>query len=257
MKITALTENTTACDLPVEHGLSLFVELEQCRFLFDSGQTDLFAKNAERLGIDLDLADFAILSHGHFDHGGGIGRFLEINHHAPVYMSRHAFEPHLNAKGRDIGLDQDLKSSDRIVFTSGEVRIADGITLYADYDAPYVIEPDPAGLKMMQDGTMVPEDFRHEQYLLVEENEKRILFSGCSHRGIQNIVHWFKPDILVGGFHLFQSPIDEALIRCAKELDSYKTEYYTGHCTGTEQYEAMKPYMKKLHYISTGMSIEI
>lgn len=257
MKITVLTENTTTYDLAVEHGLSLFVELEQCCFLFDLGQSDLFAQNAERLGIDLDLADFAILSHGHYDHGGGIKRFLEINHHAPVYMSQHAFEPHLNAKGREIGLDQDLKCSDRIVLTSGKAGVADGITLYADYNAPYVIRPDPAGLKMMQDGALVPEDFRHEQYLLVEEHGKRILFSGCSHRGIQNIVHWFKPDILVGGFHLFQSPIDDTLIRCAKELDSYKTEYYTCHCTGTEQYEAMKPYMKNLNYLSTGMSIEL
>jgi len=73
MKITALLENTSDCGLPVEHGLSLFVEMENgYRFLFDMGQTDLFAQNAEALGIDLNTADFAVLSHGHYDHGGGL-----------------------------------------------------------------------------------------------------------------------------------------------------------------------------------------
>ena len=68
MKITALVENTSDCGLPAEHGLSLFVETNGIRFLFDMGQTNLFARNAEALGIDLDTADFAVLSHGHYPH---------------------------------------------------------------------------------------------------------------------------------------------------------------------------------------------
>ena len=108
MKITALIENTSARGLPTEHGLSLFVETAEHKFLFDMGQTDLFARNAETLGVDLSKVDFAVLSHGHYDHGGGLNTFLALNDHAPVYMSRYAFEPHYNGTEKNIGLDQGL-----------------------------------------------------------------------------------------------------------------------------------------------------
>ena len=140
MKITALLENTSARGLPTEHGLSLFVETEGCRFLFDMGQTDLFARNAETLGIDLNTADFTVLSHGHNDHGGGLGVFLALNSHAPVYMSRHAFEAQRGREGEYIGLDQSLRDSDRIVFVDEEKEIAPGLILYNRPDAVKVME---------------------------------------------------------------------------------------------------------------------
>ena len=255
MKITALLENTSACGLPTEHGLSLFVEMENRRFLFDMGQTDLFARNADTLGINLNTADFAVISHGHYDHGGGLCRFLAINDHAPVYMNRNAFGPHYNRKGKYIGLDQQLRESDRIIFVDEEETIADEIAIYSCRNAQKVMEFGSCGLNMMQDGQLIGDDFRHEQYLLVRENGKRILFSGCSHRGILNIMHWFRPDILIGGFHLSELSLDDTLAGYAKELNEYPTAYYTGHCTGVEQYRFMKEYMKNLHYLSTGESI--
>ena len=124
MRITALLENTSTCGLPTEHGLSLFVDMADHRFLFDMGQTDLFARNAETLGIDLNTADFAVLSHGHYDHGGGLRAFFSINGHAPVYMSRFAFEPHYNGPEKYIGLDQSLAESDRIVFAEEEKSVS-------------------------------------------------------------------------------------------------------------------------------------
>ena len=257
MKITALLENTSARGLPTEHGLSLFVEMENCRFLFDMGQTDLFTRNAAALGIDLNAADFAVLSHGHYDHGGGLKTFLTLNDHAPVYISRYAFEPHYNGTEKYIGLDQDLKSSNRLVLVDEDMPIAEGITIYGCHHAPKVVDFGSCGLNMIQDGRMTEDDFRHEQYLLVVENGKRILFSGCSHRGILNIMHWFRPDICIGGFHLSKLPLDETLAGYAKALDAYPTAYYTGHCTGTAQYQFMKERMRNLHYLSVGDSIVI
>ena len=233
MKITALTENTAACGLPVEHGLSLFIEQDGRALLFDMGQTDLFAQNAARLGVDLAAVDIAVLSHGHYDHGGGLRRFLELNQKAPVYISRHAFEPHFNGE-RYIGLDVSLRDSDRLIFTDGVTKIADGITLYSCSDREKVLDLGSFGLNMKQDGKLVPDDFRHEHYLLLEENGKRVLISGCSHRGIINIMEWFKPDVLA----------------------SYDTDYYTCHCTGVEQFEYMKRFMPRLNYLSTGGRVE-
>ena len=256
MRITVLVENTSARGLPAEHGLSLFVETADCRFLFDMGQSDLFARNAASLGIGLDTADFAVLSHGHYDHGGGLRTFLSVNTHAPVYVNRHAFEPHYNST-RYIGLDPDMKGSDRLVFVGDEFSIAEGITLFSCRSAGKIMDFGSCGLNMLEDGHLTEDDFRHEQYLLIDENGKKILFSGCSHRGILNIMHWFRPDILVGGFHLSKLPLDETLAGYAKELDAYNTAYYTGHCTGTEQYRFMKESMKDLNCLSTGDSIVV
>lgn len=200
MKITALTENTSAFGLPVEHGLSLFIEVNGRALLFDTGQTALFADNASRLNIDLRDVDICVLSHGHYDHGGGLERFLEINSKAPVFLSRYAFEPHFNGE-RYIGLDTSLMDSDRLVFTDGVTKIADDMTLYSCNEREKKLDLGSFGLNAEHSGRLIPDDFRHEHYLLIEENGRRVLISGCSHKGIINIVDWFKPDVLVGGFH--------------------------------------------------------
>ena len=219
MKITALTENTSRLGLPSEHGLSLYIETESHRLLFDAGQSDLFARNAAR--------------------------------------SRFAFEPHLRSDGTFIGLDKTLKESERLIFCGEETKIADGLTLYAKNDAKKVADLGSFGLNMEQDGKVLPDDFRHEHYLLIEENGKRVLISGCSHKGILNIAEWFRPDVLVGGFHFSKLPLDETLAGYAKQLDGCPTTYYTCHCTGTAQFEFMSKYMKRLRYISAGDVIEI
>ena len=257
MRITVLLENTSACGWPTEHGLSLLAETENLRFLFDMGQTDLFSRNARALGVDLNSVDFAVLSHGHYDHGGGLRTFLEENDHAPVYMSRNAFEPHFNDADRYIGIDPALQDSDRIVFVDEEKQIAPGFTLLSRPDAVRLVDVGSGGLTVRRGNRVLPDDFRHEQYLQVEENGKRILFSGCSHRGILNIMHWFCPDVLIGGFHLFRFPLDEMLSSCAEALNAYPTVYYTCHCTGTEQYQFMRERMPRLHYISEGDSIVV
>ena len=109
MKITALVENTTKEDLATEHGLSLYIETEKHTILFDSGQGELFAGNAEKLGKDLAGVDLMILSHGHYDHGGGLETFLKKNDRARVIMSSEAFGDYYNAKDKYIGLDKSLK----------------------------------------------------------------------------------------------------------------------------------------------------
>ena len=115
----------------------------------------------------------------------------------------------------------------------------------------------PEGRHARINGTALPDDFRHEQYLLAEENGKRILISGCSHKGILDIVDWFSPDILIGGFHFMRLPLDSVLSGYARELAERGTKYYTCHCTGLEQYHYMQPFIPQMQYISTGMQIEV
>ena len=261
MHVVTLLENT-ACsqELSCEHGLSLYIEAADLKILFDAGQSGAFADNAQKLGVDLSKVDIAILSHGHYDHGGGLARFLELNVTAPVYVHKDAFIPHYNGSEKYIGLDQALLNSGRLVFVEDTVQLAPGITLYGgSIPLPYPI--DPAGLTMLEKGQYLPEDFRHEQYLIIEEMGKKVCFSGCSHRGILNIAGHFCPDVLVGGFHFMNLTAEKDALRltaAARKLLEYPTVYYTGHCTGAAAFDFMKPIMgDRLNALTTGTVMEI
>jgi len=262
MKITALLENTTQReDMQVEHGLSLYIETETYKILFDMGQSDLFAKNANVLGIDLSAVDIAVLSHGHYDHGGGLQTFLSLNEKATVYINRFAFEPHFNALDKYIGLDTTLKTTlveqNRLHITDETCILAPGLTLFSCNNRPRFCNLGSFDLTVLEGNSHVPDDFRHEQYLLIEENGKKVLISGCSHKGIQNIMEWFAPDVLVGGFHFMKLEPGDALDVAAEDLNRYSTRYFTGHCTGEEQFAYLKERMEHLEYLSCGKTIEI
>ncbi|MDD6051422.1 MAG: MBL fold metallo-hydrolase [Clostridiales bacterium] len=262
MKLTVLMENTACRDEMVcEHGLSLYIEANGQRILFDAGQTGAFADNAERLGIDLRQVDLCVLSHGHYDHGGGLGHFLEINDHAKVYVSRHAFGDYYNAEEKYIGLDWALLGEERIVFVGDNLTLSDTLSLHTCEAFPQPYFTPASGLMVKRRDMMVPDDFRHEMYLLIREGARRILISGCSHKGVMNIKTWFAPDVFIGGFHLMKlDPVQEAtrLKFTAMELLKQDTVYYTGHCTGDKQFAALKGYMgERLHALSTGITLEI
>ena len=229
MKLVTLMENTALSPrFACEHGLSLYLETGDNKILFDAGQSGAFADNARTLGIDLEAVDLCVLSHGHYDHGGGLGRFLEENSHAKIYVNRNAFAPHYNAAGKYIGLDLQLQKNSRLCVTDGGETLGENLHLLT-LDA---LPMDTSGLTVMENGQLRPEDFRHEQYLLVEERGKKILISGCSHKGILNIMETFRPDILVGGFHFMKLEDEEQLEHYARNLLAYPTTYYTGHCPG-------------------------
>lgn len=258
MRLVCLAENTACSDcIGAEHGLSLYVECCGRKLLFDMGQSDLFLRNAKALGIDLSKVDIAVLSHGHYDHGGGLSAFLAVNDTAPIYLCRHAFDAHWHGREKYIGLDAALKGHPRLHMTDGETVLGTGITLCRCEDSRLVYPIDPAGLSMEEKGCLIPEDFRHEQYLLLEKNGKRILISGCSHRGILNIMHRFAPDILIGGFHYSKLDPGDRLAAHARELARYDTDYYTCHCTGERQYAFMKAYLPRLSYLAGGAVVEL
>ena len=262
MKLYTLIENTTCDDcLACEHGLSLYIEACGQRILFDAGQTGAFADNAEKMGVDLTKIDLCILSHGHYDHGGGLKRFLEVNDHAKVYVSRHAFGDHYNAEEKYIGLDWELLSEERIVFVGDNLTLSDTLSLHSCPNYPQVYFTPAYGMQVKRRGQLEADDFRHEMYLLIREGERRIIVSGCSHRGVMNLKTWFAPDMLIGGFHLMKLDPEKEATRLkftALELMKQETVYYTGHCTGDAQYDALKTHMgERLQRLTTGAVFEI
>lgn len=258
MKLTVLVENTTHLPhLQEEHGLSFHLQTQAHSILFDMGQTDIFAQNANKLGISLQSVDIAILSHGHYDHGGGLEKFLNINQHAKIYISKYAFNAYFS-KERYIGLNESLKNNKRFILMDNFLEIDKKLSLHScnelerTHDVPNTI------LKTQVEQAHILDNFKHEIYLLIKENSKNILVSGCSHKGILNIMHWFKPEVLIGGFHLKDYNLDDVhdkkyLDDIAKRLLSYNTMYYTCHCTGIAQFKHVETHMKNtIKYISTG-----
>lgn len=258
MTITSLIENITEKDnLKTEHGLSLYIETAEKKILFDMGQGTGFAENAEALNIDLKSVDLAILSHGHYDHGGGLETFLKLNSTAPVYVQKDAFRLYYSATEKYIGLDPSLKNNPRIIFTDEPFSLSPTLTLFPAQEVSNAFPSSSGDLKEKKGSAFVPDDFRHEQYLLIEENNNRVLISGCSHKGIHNIMEKFSPRTLIGGFHFFRLTEDEHLAAQARALSQFNTDFYTCHCTGTSQFDFMRQYMPRLEYFSCGQKITI
>src|SRR5262245_55005043 len=113
MKITVLIENlkNDSKDLMHEHGLSLYIQKDDSRVLFDTGITGNFITNAKKLGIALENIDAVVLSHGHHDHGGGLLPFFKVNSKAKVYMKRQAsgdYYFHTMGFKKSIGIDKQI-----------------------------------------------------------------------------------------------------------------------------------------------------
>ena len=135
MEIYTLIENTTCSDLLSEHGLSFYIETVNHRLLVDSGSSAKFLENAKKLSVDLSKVDLVILSHGHYDHSGGLLAFLEINGHASVLMQEKAvgefYSDHQTSIDY-IGIAPELKKHPRVKKLSGNERIDDELFLFTD-----------------------------------------------------------------------------------------------------------------------------
>ncbi|QHN07900.1 MBL fold metallo-hydrolase [Methanothermobacter sp. THM-2] len=234
LKIICLVEDTPKDPLMGEHGLSLYIESD-IRILFDMGQSRLFAENARRLGVDLREVDVAVISHGHYDHGGGLRHFLEINDSADVLMGEGAFTPRyaINGDWRFIGLEE--IHNDRIKFIS-KTESFPGFVVIRDFGDLFERPPGNRTLFACLNGKPVPDRFSDELAIVIEDEGHLNLITGCSHNGILNIVSkvsdiFHKPlDLLVGGFHL-EGPSEEV----ASWLGEFvRGPVYTGHCTSEE-----------------------
>lgn len=262
MLIRVLMENSALEGFVAEHGLSLYIEINGKKILFDAGQTDAFAANAAKLGVDLAQVDLCVLSHGHYDHSGGLMRFLQINDHAPVYMHRRAVEPHYNGTVKYIGMDEKLIGHPQIVYTDDEFELGDGLRLCTCNALAAGCPASARGMTVKCGEDFLQDSFDHEQYLVIEEDGKRIVISGCSHKGILDIVKWLQPDVLVGGFHFVKldpEGEDRAFMEeAARQLLARDCIYYTGHCTGEAAFAFLKERMgDRLHAIPAGAEIEM
>jgi 7,8-dihydropterin-6-yl-methyl-4-(beta-D-ribofuranosyl)aminobenzene 5'-phosphate synthase len=276
MRIICLIENTEgASGCTAAHGLSFYVETPKHKLLLDLGPSDETLRNAERLGIDLAEVDTVILSHGHYDHSGGILSFLEINRNAKVYMQRSATKAYYADDGADapggryryIGIDPRIVESGRVTFAEGDMAIDEELSVFTVRNRSHSLPFSNKNLLLRTGDTYIRDDFRHEHCLVISAEGKRVLLSGCAHNGILSILDAYRerygsdPDIAISGFHLMKkTPYSEAelseVLSTARELKSYRTKLVTCHCTGVPAYEAMKEILGgQLSYAHAGDTV--
>lgn len=262
MKIIALVENETKCELKAKHGLALYIETQFHKILFDVGPDNTLFENAKAKGIDLKLIDTVIISHGHMDHGGALEHFLEINESAKIYVQRKAFETHYSKflfLKLQIGLDKKLKNYPQVNLMDGDYQIDDELSLFTVKDRKrcYSEANDTLYIKGTKD------DFSHEQNLVIKE-EQTALIIGCGHTGIVNIMkkaEQYQPTLCVGGYHLFNPATKktvsaELLMELANELKQYSNvKFYTCHCTGKSAFDFLSQRLPNLFYLSCGDTI--
>ena len=274
MRATVLMENCTPSSrLAARHGLSLWLELvDGRRVLFDMGPDEAFLANARTLGVDVAAADAAVLSHGHYDHGGGLSAFLaacsRAGREVPVYVREGAFEPHASGtpeRHHAIGLDPALAADPRVVMVGETHDLGDGLVLFSTKRRAHPAARSNARLLVQgAGGALAQDDFSHEQSLLVREGGRNVLVSGCSHAGILNIMDAAEElagaplDAVVAGMHLMDpsggTVEDEGLTRVlAAELAARPARYLTFHCTGTDAFALLRDALgERVGYLHVG-----
>jgi 7,8-dihydropterin-6-yl-methyl-4-(beta-D-ribofuranosyl)aminobenzene 5'-phosphate synthase len=274
MIIKTLVENTSLDpELGSEHGLSLYIETENHRILFDTGASGLFAVNAEKMGIDLSLVDIAVISHDHYDHGGGLMTFMALNKQAKIYVSREAFQDRFSilptGEKKFIGLDKITLLSNRFQLTSNYMAIDEELELFSGVNAEKLKPSGNKDLFMMGNGLLILDDFAHEQNLIIREKNNIVLVAGCAHNGIVNIIDHMKtkaygmPSHVIGGFHMYNKSANqfedpEKLSQIGTYLKLSDSLCYTCHCTGIKPYQQLQTILgDQIGYLATGSILNI
>ncbi|MBQ6637224.1 MAG: MBL fold metallo-hydrolase [Lachnospiraceae bacterium] len=260
-------------DLGAQHGLSLYIEYGMYKMLVDAGQSELFFENAGKLGIDLSRVDAAVLSHAHYDHADGFEKFFEVNKKAKLYVRKEAGECFYSKNddgmkyiGPKKGMLEKYKS--RIEYVGGEFV---PVVCWSTYAIPHTSNGlDEIGkraeLYREVNGELMPDDFSHEQTLILGTQKGIVIISSCSHAGAENIIREARDfycdenkeiDAFIGGFHLHKSS-DEEILACAEALKKAGVKrIITGHCTGDHAFEILKRELgDRVEKMYSGMEID-
>ena len=264
--MTVIVDNSSGTGFNGEWGLSILVEYGDKKILLDTGASGLFAENMAKFGFNIAEVDYGVLSHAHYDHSRGMGKFFASNSKAKFYLRESADENCYSKKfifKKYIGLPRNIirDYGNRIGFVSGDYRLCDGVFLIP-HKTPHLEEIGKRELMYVRKGRRwQPDDFSHEQSLVIETNKGLVIFNSCSHAGAVNIINEIRstfPDKhiygLVGGFHLFRKTASEIRAIAADIADTGIEYVCTGHCTGGRAYAILKEELgDRLERLSVGL----
>ncbi len=273
LKISVLTDNNTEKDryLLSEHGLSFYIECDNLKLLFDTGNTDVYLKNATKMKINLQFIDFIALSHNHYDHVGGMKYFPSQNKKIKLIAQKYTFYPRIGRKQKNdlsehieeisekfdiISVDSEpFKISKNLIFLGAVPRLNDFEKIKN------------FGKLVLPSGEVIDDFCEDDSALIYNSSEGIIVITGCSHSGICNIIQyaievaekkWGKSKIrtIIGGLHLINSE-DDLMKKVINFLRNKNiSEIYPCHCTDLTAKTALASNGLKVHKVGTGSVIK-
>ena len=230
MKITVLTDNNSLIDryYLAEPAFCLFIEEAGKRILFDTGYSDVFRKNGEKMGVDFNLIDTIVISHGHNDHTGGLQYLSDLRQSINVYAHPEADEGK-SYEGLDISMPvrfEQLNDNFKVTLSRKPLNITDKLVFLGEIERNW------------QQVAPLEEDDLEDDTAMVYKGEKGLfIITGCSHSGIINICEYSKKvtginriNGIIGGFHMLDND------RLNREVRDYFRKQdidviYPCHCT--------------------------
>jgi metal-dependent hydrolase (beta-lactamase superfamily II) len=258
-------------ELEAEHGLSFYVETPESKFLFDCGHTGAAWRNAEKMCVDLSAVEFVVLSHAHYDHGGGFPFLLEYVKPKVLYTGRNFWQEKFSYdKEKDEyaykGCGFTKEDLDRWGIEQFECdgtikgRLDNYAVLFTGFSRYYEFEKIPE--KFVRGEDKVPDTFDDEICLLLKEGQGWAMVVGCAHRGILNMVAEVKvrtgKDVVrvVGGIHLIGAG-DERIRQTFKELKAMGVQYFNlCHCS-TDKCHKSCAWPADLEAFAGGLTIQV
>ncbi|MDD3659972.1 MAG: MBL fold metallo-hydrolase [Lachnospiraceae bacterium] len=282
VRITTLIENNPDTDheLSNEHGLSLYIEVEDKKILFDTGQTGLFVENAKKLGKNLSDLDHIVISHGHYDHSGGVQRLTNELEEMPelawlpeFLVGSEFFEPKykrlddLSYKYNGNPFDDSFITDHRIPcikVSEDSYYISEDIMLFHHFQKKNDFELSNHKFCIIKGDEIRQDEFMDEIALVIKTLKGLIVIVGCSHVGIVNILSTIiertgmSVYALIGGTHLIEADENRMM-----ETIDYLNKINLGiiavsHCTGEHHIARIKQeFGDRFVYNTTGNIIEV
>jgi 7,8-dihydropterin-6-yl-methyl-4-(beta-D-ribofuranosyl)aminobenzene 5'-phosphate synthase len=246
--LTVLVENSvTGRNLRAEHGLCYYLRTEGHSLLFDTGQSGLLVENAREMGLRLEEVEGTVLSHGHYDHTGGISVMNSIAPDARWWLHPAALEPkyagNADQSSRSVGISPESlaaiqRAEGRVEWTTRPTEILDGVFVTGEIprQTPY---EDTGGAFFLDEQCARRDSLVDDQAMFFDTLEGVVVLLGCAHAGVVNTLHYVRQitsgrpiHTVIGGMHLLQADAHRLAqtLACFRELDI--KQLGPAHCTG-------------------------
>ena len=271
VRITTLIENSPGEHLALksEHGLSFFIEKDTHSILFDTGQSSGFLSNAAELRLDVGSVSHLILSHGHYDHSGGLRSLVARHSGFRLLVGNGFFDEKYAARNGAYeflgnNFDEEFLVRNTIEYAVVDApltEIVDGIFIVSGFHHSHLDEQISPRFVLRKDGHFVPDTFRDEVLVAVDSPRGLIVLLGCAHPGMQNMIDTVKSRIdrpiygILGGTHLVEASTES--MKSSVEYLSDETLQIVGvsHCTGAKAMEILSESNPRFFHNRTGTTL--